>query len=207
MVNSAAKLFGRLSLVGILGFFFLNDSAAVPVSRQRIIADKANVVAITPTELRYVRIFITESENGQPCIDELEVYGADDKLNLAATSQGGKATASSCLPGYAIHKVAHLNDGRYGNSHSWIAANTSGDWAQIELASPATVHKVIISRDREGRFRDRIPSGFEVQVSMDGQNWRTVKSVGVGMALPQDERLGCIFTLCVPLRTGYVVKD
>ena len=30
------------------------------------------------------------------------------------------------MPGYAIHAVAHLNDGLYGNANSWISANGVG---------------------------------------------------------------------------------
>jgi len=51
---------------------------------------------------------------GQVCIDELEMYGPQDDTNLALAESGVIASASSCLPGYAIHQVAHLNDGLYG---------------------------------------------------------------------------------------------
>lgn len=144
---------------------------------------KANVVGFAPVIARHVRFFIQDSEAGQPCLDELEVYSADDE-NLAVSSKGAKATASSCLPGYSIHQVSHLNDGLYGNSHSWIAAGTSREWAQIELAAPAVVERVVFSRDRDGRFRDRVPGDFEIQVSMDGQNWSTVFRAGTRIALP-----------------------
>ncbi|HEY5911300.1 MAG TPA: hypothetical protein VJA21_11925, partial [Verrucomicrobiae bacterium] len=90
----------------------------------------------------------------------------------------------SCLPGYAIHQVSHLNDGRYGNSHSWIAAGTGSEWAQIELPASALVDKVVASRDREGRFRDRLPTQFEIQLSSDGRNWKTACRVGTHIPLP-----------------------
>jgi len=47
----------------------------------------------------------------QPCIDELEVYGSDEKRNLALKSNGARAAVSSTLAGYSIHQAAHLNDG------------------------------------------------------------------------------------------------
>jgi len=148
--------------------------AAAPAA----VPDRPNVVAFPPVEARFVRLVIHSSRDGQPCIDELEVYGPAGDANLTLASGGAKATASSCLPGYAIHQVAHLNDGRYGNSHSWIAAGAADEWAQVELPQAAAVAKVVFSRDREGQFRDRVPEAYEVQVSADGAAWRTVARAG-----------------------------
>lgn len=139
--------------------------------------DKPNVVSFPAADARFVRFVIRASSSGQPCIDELEIYGPDGKRNLALARDGAKATASSCLPGYAIHKISHLNDGLYGNSHSWISAGSGTQWAQIELPRAAKVAKVVFSRDREGRYGDRVPLHFEVRVSIDGKRWKTVRSV------------------------------
>src|SRR5450756_2053058 len=65
-----------------------------------------------------------------------------------------------------------------------IAAGASEEWAQIELPMPALVQKVVFSRDREGRYRDRVPARFEIQVSLDGQEWKTVCVAGTGISLP-----------------------
>ncbi len=101
---------------------------------------------------------------GQVCIDELEVYGPELQKNWALASGGAVASASSCLPGYEIHQIAHLNDGRYGNVHSWIAATTGQEWAQVELPRPVRVDRVVISRDREGKYHDRLPVLWQVAV-------------------------------------------
>jgi hypothetical protein len=128
-----------------------------------------------PHEARFVRVAIHETSGpSQPCIDELEIYGPGGKENLALAERGAVASASSLLPGYPIHQIKHLNDGRYGNSHSWIAATSGHEWAQIEFAKPATVAAVLITRDREGKYRDRIPEVFEVLVSQDGRQWQSV---------------------------------
>jgi hypothetical protein len=132
-------------------------------------SDKPNVVSFPATEARFVRFVIRASSSGQPCVDELEVYGPEGVRNLALASDGAVATASSCLPGYAIHKIAHLNGGLYGSSHSWIAAGSAEEWAQIELPRAVKVARVIFSRDREGRYRDRLPIHFEVRLSLDGK--------------------------------------
>jgi hypothetical protein len=140
-------------------------------------ADQPNAVTFPAQEAKFVRFVIQASSGGQPCVDELEVFGADGKRNLALAKDGAKASASSCLSGHAIHKIEHLNDGLYGNNHSWIAATTGEEWAQIELPAAAQVSKIVFSRDREGHYRDRVPVAFEVRLSLDGKQWKTVSKV------------------------------
>ena len=142
-----------------------------------------NEFAFAPQSAKFVRLVLRHSQ-GEPCIDELEVYGPDSGTNLALASKGAKAGASSLLPGYAIHQIAHLNDGRYGNSHSWIAASARNEWAQIELPEPRVVSRIVFSRDREGQFSDRMPGAVEVRLSDDGQNWRSVAKLDDGSLLP-----------------------
>jgi hypothetical protein len=141
------------------------------------VAGGPNPIAFPAQEAKFVRVMILASSGGQPCIDELEIYGPDGKKNLALAAGGAKATASSCLPGYPIHQVAHLNDGLYGNSHSWIAAGDEHEWAQIELPAPAKVSKIVFSRDRNGQYQDRMPLGLEVRLSLDGKSWKTAAVV------------------------------
>ena len=127
-----------------------------------------------PQQARFVRVVIHQtSGNSQPGIDELEIFGPDGKENLALAKRGAVASASSLLPGYPIHQIKHLNDGLYGNDHSWIAATSGQEWVQIELPQPAAVTRVMVTRDRTGKYRDRIPEAFEVLVSQDGQQWQS----------------------------------
>jgi hypothetical protein len=118
---------------------------------------------------------IRESSHGAPGVDELEVYGAGGGRNLALASEGAVPSASSCIKGYEIHKVANLNDGLHGNSHSWIAGGPRDEWAQIELPRVAKVASVVFSRDRTGECTDRMPIHVEVQLSLDGKRWKTVR--------------------------------
>lgn len=131
-------------------------------------------VEFAPQQARAIRLVIRRPYAGAVCLDEFEIYGPDSPENLALATRGAAARASSALAGYAIHAVAHLNDGRYGNSQSWIAATDGEEWAQIELPQPAQVSRVLISRDRQGQFTDRQVLEAEVQLSQDGQSWRTV---------------------------------
>lgn len=127
--------------------------------------DEANELVFPAQEARVVRFVISANSSGQPCLDGLEVYGPQGQENLARAAGGAKASASSCLPGYTQHAIAHLNDGRYGNDHSWIAATGQVEWAQLELPSAPTVAKVVFSRDREKRYRDRMPLAIEVRLA------------------------------------------
>ncbi|HID24815.1 MAG TPA: hypothetical protein EYP14_20780, partial [Planctomycetaceae bacterium] len=178
--NPERRAFARTSL--ILLSSSLSAAALVAAEPQgcetamSVHPARPNVVAFEPVRAKFVRFVVLGSSRGEPCVDELEIYGPASDENLALAKRGAKATASSCLPGYAIHRIEHLNDGKYGNRHSWIAAQKSG-WAQIELPEPALVDRVVFSRDREGRFQDRIPVAFEVHVSLDGKDWRAVARV------------------------------
>ncbi len=147
--------------------------------------DEANELVFPAQEAKFVRFVILANSSGQPCLDELEVYGPQRQENLALAAGGAKASASSCLPGYPQHAIAHLNDGRYGNDYSWIAATGRIEWAQIELPSASKVAKVVFSRDREKRYRDRMPLAIEVRLSLDGQTWKTAcRAMPEGFAMP-----------------------
>jgi len=151
-------------------------------AQQAILPDKPNAVEFSAAPAQFVRFVVYATSDGTAaCIDELEVYAPNGTGNLARLA-GAKASASSCIGGYSIHKVEHLNDGEYGNGRSWVAAGTDSEWAQIELPQQTDVAKVVFSRDRNGLFRDRVPVKFDVCVSLDGANWKTVKSVSAGVA-------------------------
>ena len=174
--------FGFVSL--FLATFF--SQACARGSEPRLVTDEfqealTRISAVTafklpePHKARLVRLLIHKSSGTtQPGIDEFEIFGPAGKDNLALAERGAVASASSVIAGYAIHKVEHLNDGKYGNDHSWIAASNKSQWVQIELPHPATIARVIVTRDRTGRFHDRIPEVFEVLISQDGRQWQSV---------------------------------
>ena len=151
-------------------------------------SDKPNEITFPEQDAKFVRMVIRATNNGtQPGVDELEVYGPGGKRNLALARDGAKPSASSCLPGYAQHAVEHLNDGEYGNARSWIAATSGEEWAQIELPEAAKVSKVVFSRDRNRQYGDRVPIEFDIRLSLDGKEWKTVREVAttaVSGALP-----------------------
>jgi formylglycine-generating enzyme required for sulfatase activity len=137
-------------------------------------ACKPNAFCFPPTQARFVRLTISGGGTAEPCIDEIEVYGPDKVANLALASAGAKASASSSLKGYAIHCIEHVNDGLYGNDHSWICDDIHG-WVQLEWPRSITVSEVVLSRDRTGVQQDRLLTTLGVQLSLDGQQWTSMK--------------------------------
>jgi hypothetical protein len=146
------------------------------VTRRPPVSARRNVERLAPIEGRFVRITVEATNNGaQPCIDEIEIYAPDRKGgNLALATAGGRATASSELPNFAIHKIAHLNDGQYGNGRSWISNEAGHGWAQIELARPSRIGLIVWGRDRDEKFGDRVPTRYRITASSDGEIWQTV---------------------------------
>ncbi len=89
-----------------------------------------------------------------------------DDRGLANLARGlnARPAASSCLPGYAIHQVAHLNDGRLGNAHSWISAGEPS-WAEIDLGDVYWIDRVAFGSDSAQQYRDRAAATFTLLAS------------------------------------------
>jgi hypothetical protein len=135
-----------------------------------------SVTAITfpAQQAKVVRMVIRSTHGGAACLDELELFAPGGQENLALASRGAVARASSVISGYAVHSIAHLNDGKFGNEHSWIPTTTNEEWAEIELPQATLIARVAFSRDRTGKLADRLPRDIEIKVSMDGKSWTTV---------------------------------
>lgn len=129
-----------------------------------------------PVVAKFVRMTIFATSNAEPCIDELEVWAGDKNVGLA--SNGTTATASSTLPGYDIHKLAHVHDGLVGNNHSWISNAKGGGWVQLELAQPTRIDRVVWGRDRHDTIRDRLPVQYRIEAAMRANKWQVIASSG-----------------------------
>jgi hypothetical protein len=137
---------------------------------------RGNEEIFEPVPARFIRFNIARANGAEPCVDELEIF-ADGK-NVALASAGARATASGVyLDGNnPIHQLALVNDGRYGNSRSWIANSSTNAWVQIELAKPATIGRIKWARDREGHYNDRLAVDYTFEVATEPGQWRTVAS-------------------------------
>ncbi len=150
---------------------------APPTARRSAVSPRMNVDRFEPVRARFVRLIVLATSQSEPCIDELEVFSSEEpSRNVALASLGARSAASSVFSNgtSSLHKLDHINDGRYGNSHSWISAEAGAGWVRIELPQPTTVDCVSWARDREGLFRDRLPTHYRLEVSVDGEAWRVV---------------------------------
>ncbi len=146
-------------------------SPRLPVTRGR------NVDRFAPIEAKFLRFIISETSQLEPCIDELEVFSAGPSpRNVAATAAGANATSSGDYPGNPFHKLAHLNDGLYGNERSWISNERGKGWVRIEFAKVELIDRVVWSRDREmvPRYNDRLATHYRIEFSRDGIEWNAV---------------------------------
>jgi Protein of unknown function (DUF1553)/Protein of unknown function (DUF1549)/Planctomycete cytochrome C len=138
---------------------------------------RANVDRFAPVVAKYVRFTVLATNQAEPCLDELEVYSAEPSpRNVALASTGARASASGVYANGAspLHKLAHINDGQYGNSHSWISSENGAGWVTVELPEPVEIARVAWARDREGSYADRLPTQYRIEVAVERETWRTV---------------------------------
>ncbi len=152
------------------------DAAATPPPSYRPpVNARENVETFAPREARFVRFTIEETNRGQACIDELEVFSG--KTNVALARTGAALTSSGDFV-HPKHRLEHLNDGQYGNSRSWIAKDPANAWVQIELAEPALIDRIVWGRDREGKLTDRLVTRYRIEVARTPGQWELVASSG-----------------------------
>jgi hypothetical protein len=128
-----------------------------------------------PLEALAIRFTVLGSGGAEVCLDELEVFDTEGR-NVALAANGGKASASGTLPGYAIHQLAHINDGKFGNTNSWISNTKGSGWVQIDFPARVRVGKVVWSRDRNGLLSDRLATQYKVEAASEPGQWRLVSS-------------------------------
>ena len=138
-----------------------------------------NVERFPPVTARFIRFTTFETTNDnryEPCLDELEVFRAGSNPENVARADGVRLSSSGNYSNSGKHQLKHINDGRYGNSFSWISNEKGGGWVQLELPQPETIDRIEWARDRDGKFSDRLPVRYQLMVSVDGETWMTVAS-------------------------------
>ena len=123
-----------------------------------------------------------------------QVGGAMNAGNVALVSSGATAFARNVIAGYTQHTIAHLNDGLYGNDHSWLAGS-AGSFSGVAFSAPHTIGSVAFSRDNGGetnQYTDRIAGLYKLQVThapnpdatTPADQWTTVAYVYYGQRVP-----------------------
>jgi hypothetical protein len=134
-----------------------------------------NLERFPAREARFVRFTTLETidENRhEPCLDELEIFSAEQPgRNVAASQFGTIATSSGNYSETGQHQLPHIHDGKYGNDRSWISNQRGGGWVQLEFPETQLIDRVEWGRDREGQFKDRLPVRYRIETSLDGTTW------------------------------------
>jgi hypothetical protein len=150
----------------------LGTSARAAVTARR------NLERFAPVVAHAVRFTVQATNTGiEPCLDELEIWTSESEpRNVALDSAGGVPSASSTYPASKIHRLEHVNDGRYGNSRSWISAAPGKGWVAIELARPELIDRIVWGRDRDEAYKDRLPTEYYIEITDATGQWHVVAS-------------------------------
>lgn len=134
---------------------------------------RVNIDRFLPVTTRRLRFTIHGTSNLEPCIDELEVFDSS-RANIALASVGTRAMSSGNTRVADRHDLAFLNDGRTGNSSSWMSNEHGRGWVILEFPGERTFDRVVWGRDRTGEFSDRIATGYTIEVEDAQGVWRRV---------------------------------
>jgi len=134
---------------------------------------RVNTDRFAPVKTKSLRFTIRETNNLEPCIDEIEVFDASG-TNVALASAGTLATSSGDTVVADRHELRFVNDGNYGNSRSWMSNTRGQGWIMLRFAQEQTINRVVWGRDREGQFADRLATNYVIEVPDEAGNWRIV---------------------------------
>jgi len=126
-----------------------------------------------PVKTQRLRFTIKATTNLEPCIDELEVFNTRGE-NVALATTGTKRKSSGDIGVAERHELRFLNDGRYGNSRSWLSNALGKGWVELEFPQEQLVERVVWSRDRDGKFTDRLATDYQIEISDAAGQWHTV---------------------------------
>lgn len=141
--------------------------------RRLAVNSQQNVERFAPVPAKWVRFTILAANQHEPCLDELEVFTAGPQpINVAL--EATPRTSSNRSDDSPIHRLEHINDGQYGNGRSWIPKELSGGWVELELPQVQTIDRIVWGRDREGRYKDRTPTRYLIEVAVEPDQWQLV---------------------------------
>lgn len=138
-----------------------------------MVTAKRNVDRFAPQTAQRLRFTILKTNNLEPCLDELEIFTTDG-VNVALAGTGAKVSSSGDNISPERHELRFLNDGKYGNSRSWMSNEMGQGWAMIEFPQAHTIERVVWGRDREGTYSDRLALQYRIEIADVEGEWRTV---------------------------------
>lgn len=142
-----------------------------------------NEIVFPAREVRFVRFTIHDAAVHptlgliEPCIDEFEIFSDEPTpRNVALASFGTRVRASGSRVS-GSHRLEHIQDGIYGNEHSWMSDEPGRGWVMFELPKPMRVSKVVWGRDRNGQFQDRLATAYTLEAGLDAGSMERIQSV------------------------------
>ena len=148
----------------------------VPLARSGVerppVKASINVERFAPVKARKIRFTIQKTNLYEPCIDELEVFDSNGN-NIALSSLNVTRSASGSKEEPNRHQLDFINDGKFGNTHSWMCNEKTG-WVMLEFPIEHTIERVVWARDRDGKFKDRLALEYVIEVADDSGKWQAV---------------------------------
>ncbi len=149
----------------------LTTLAHVSPQRPTVLPSK-NIDRFTPVQAKRLRFTVLATNRLEPCIDELEVINVAGQ-NIAVASLGTTVTTSGDNVVADRHEPRFINDGKYGNSRSWMSNVNGKGWVELEFAAEQEIVRVLWARDREGKFEDRLATEYRIETAIR-DDWRIV---------------------------------
>jgi mono/diheme cytochrome c family protein len=134
---------------------------------------RKNTDRFAPTAVKRVRFTIEKTNSLAPCIDEIEIFNTAG-ANVALAKAGAIVSASGQNKTPNRHDLRLVNDGKYGNSSSWMSNEDGKGWLLVEFPEAQTVDRVVWGRDREGKLTDRLATAYRIELEDDSGTWRLV---------------------------------
>jgi len=134
---------------------------------------RLNTDRFAPLNAKHVRFTIRQTNNLEPCIDELEVFDTTGR-NIALAREGATVTSSGDTIVADRHELRHINDGQYGNSRSWMSNEKGKGWITLEFPEEHLIDRVVWGRDRDGKYTDRLATDYVIEVADAGGKWQVV---------------------------------
>ncbi len=150
----------------------MTQLAFVPPPRPEV-NPRMNSERFAPIKAKQIRFTIKKTNNLEPCLDELEVFDSQFR-NIALASLGTKVSSSGDTTAPNRHELRFINDGLYGNSHSWMSHTQGMGRVTLEFSSEQTIARVVWGRDRDGEFKDRLATDYLIEVANASGQWQTL---------------------------------
>ncbi|MDQ6422704.1 discoidin domain-containing protein [Paenibacillus sp. LHD-117] len=115
-----------------------------------------------------IRIVQTGSSSSWWSIADVSVFSGGS-LERSGWTLSASSSAAGTSPG-------NVRDGNAGTVWSTGAAQTSGQWFQVDLGAKITFNQIVLDTAKNTGYEQDYPRGYTVQVSQNGTAWTTVAS-------------------------------